>query len=178
MRLPRTLLAASLLLGGCRDPFPRQPGPALRFYEQGTQQTFYDPSGRLLRRLTDVDADGVAERVELFHPDRRVWRLEADLDGDGRIDHWEVYRPDGELEKVGRSRAADGRPDLWLVPDGRGGLSRREVDEDGDGRFDRWQSWESFRLTAERFDVDGDGAPDRQLRFDRSGSVVAVEPYP
>jgi len=197
-----TLLVLSPLLGSCRDPFPRQPVPKVRFYQQGPYQTFYDPAGGLLRRLTDTDGDGVAERIELFHPNRRVRQLESDTDGDGHLDLWEVFRPDGELEKVGRSERHTGQPDLWVFPDGRGGLARREVDENGDGRidrvehlegrtlvrvsldgdgggrFDRWQSWESFRLTAERFDTDGDGAPDRQLRFDGSGNVVAVEPYP
>jgi len=50
------------------------------------------------------------------------------------------------------------------------------VDSDHDGKMDRWQRWSNRRIVREELDIDGDGAPDRRLRYGPVGNVVAVEP--
>jgi hypothetical protein len=195
-------LAGGLVFLGlvaCRDPFPSPERPPVRLYQEGRYQTTWDDRSQLIRRLTDADGDGRAERVELFTPERRVRRAEIDTDLDGAVDRWEEYGSEGELTRLGLARRAPGRVDLWIVPDGRGGLRRRELDQDGDGSFDRfesyegatlvrvamdadrdghverWQEWRNRALLAESFDIDADGAPDRRLRYGPDGRVVAVE---
>jgi hypothetical protein len=51
-----------------------------------------------------------------------------------------------------------------------------EVDSDRDGRMDRWQRWAQGRLLSEDLDTNHDGAPDRTMRYDPRGKVVALEP--
>jgi hypothetical protein len=50
------------------------------------------------------------------------------------------------------------------------------LETDRDGRIDRWQDWSAGRLGTEKLDTDGDGRPDRLLRYDADGRVVGLEP--
>jgi hypothetical protein len=51
-----------------------------------------------------------------------------------------------------------------------------EIDQDRDGRWDRWQSWTRGRLTSEELDTNGDGRPDRRLRYGDDGRILRLEP--
>jgi len=50
-----------------------------------------------------------------------------------------------------------------------------ELDSDHNGAIDRWQTMGGGRLLEEQLDTDGDGRPDRRLRYGAQGQLLGLE---
>jgi hypothetical protein len=111
------------------------------------QFTFYDASGEVRRRETDLDGNGVPNMVDHFQQGKLVLR-ELDTANQGKFDTWEVFD------------AATGK------------RTRRERDGNGDGRVDQWWTWQGEQiLIASDKDGDGQPDPDSELVWGNNGLV-------
>jgi len=181
------LLAASAACGGrgCTtqetSPFPDwrrvkgADGKEYRLVERGAYRAYYDPAGSLQRIEFDSNGDGRPDHFAHHDGAPRARLLEIDTSFDGKINRWEHYDSEGRLVKVGSSTLG-GRPERWAHLGDDGLPVRVEHDADRDGRLDRWQDWHSGVLAYEDLDTDGDGVPDRRLRYGTNGEVETLEP--
>ncbi len=167
---------------------------------RGAHKPVFDAQGRLDRVEYDRNGDGKPDQVARHNGARVPEVVENDDDFDGAPDRWLYYNPSGVLMKIGSARKG-AKPDFWTYagPDGKptkqefdedgdGNVDRTEavgatgrvesvvVDSDRDGKLDRWQHWEKGRLQYEDLDTNGDGKPDRRLRYGSKGEVIALEP--
>ncbi len=97
---------------------------------------YFDEAGKLRRRESDFDRDGLIDEIGIYQAGRILYKhRETNLDG--KLDTWDTYK-NGRLTERRRDTNADGKVDQWWTfPD----PTKLEcpvvaTDEDGDGKPD------------------------------------------
>jgi hypothetical protein len=132
-------------------------------------------NGREVCRIADLDFDGKPELFSYFNESGQLQRRETDLDGNGipnMVDHF----TNGTLTVRELDTASMGKVDTWEIFDAATGKRiRRERDQNGDGRIDQWWTWQGEQITISA-DKNEDGQPDPEsaLVWTTQGLVPAI----
>jgi hypothetical protein len=108
----------------------------LNFDGRWDSYLYFDDRGKLRRRESDFDRDGVVDEIATYQ-DGKIVRKDRETNLDGKLDTWDFYTNE-KLVKRERDTNADGRVDQWWqFPD----ADKPEcpiimTDTDGDGRPD------------------------------------------
>jgi hypothetical protein len=137
---------------------------------------------RPLRSKIDRNEDGKLDRWEYYDERGALAKLGFSRHDDGKPDAWAFASADGRVHRIEISSSGDNsRIDRWEYydspngdPVGHGALVRAEEDTDNDGRPDKWETYEGGAIGTVAFDENGDGVPDRRLRY-RGSQFVAIE---
>lgn len=193
------LLLSVLCLTGCADAEKvRLVSTTRPAYDQATGKLIeitYDANrnGRIdtwtemdgtrpLRSKIDRNEDGKLDRWEYYDDRRTLAKLGFSRHDDGKPDAWAFASADGKVRRIEISSTGDAnRIDRWEYydsangdPAGHGALVRAEEDTDNDARPDKWETYTGGAIETVAFDENGDGVPDRRLRY-RGSEVVAIE---
>lgn len=153
---------------------------------QGIKPVYNERTGRLEELLSDRDHDGRAE-TRAFMDGAVVKYIEIDRNGDGVPDRWEYYtaapagrgatRPSSVIDHAEEANGKDAaitRREFYAD----GAISRVVDDTNLDGRPDKWERYDHGVLAQVDLDLVGKGYPSQRLRYDTTGTVVAVETDP
>lgn len=115
---------------------------------------------RELCRSVDMNFDGRVDVWVYYDESGQVRRRESDLDRDGQIDDISIYE-NGQLAARQNATKLGGRIDTWHFYEN-GVLTQSERDADGDAVIDQWWEYPQAKLECPvvHTDVDGDGRPD------------------
>jgi hypothetical protein len=132
-------------------------------------------NGREVCRIADLDFDGKPELFSYFNESGQLQRRETDLDGNGipnMVDHF----TNGKLTVRELDTASLGKIDTWEIFDAATGKRvRRERDQNGDGRVDQWWTWQGEQITiASDKNEDGQPDPESALIWTTQGLVPAI----
>lgn len=117
--------------------------------------------GRERCRAVDLNFDGSIDSYLYFDDAGKLRRRESDFDRDGVMDELALYK-DGEIVEKHRETNLDNKLDTWDTYVS-GQLTARERDTNGDGRVDQWWSFpvpDKPECPVVMTDQDGDGRPD------------------
>lgn len=136
---------------------------------------------RELCRAVDLNFDGRVDSYVYFDDQGKLRRRESDFDRDGVIDEIAILQG-GKIVRKDRETNLDAKLDTWDFYTG-DALVRRERDTNADGRVDQWWSWPDPgkpECPLVDTDTDGDGRPDQKLDVckDRDAQNAAAAAVP
>lgn len=112
----------------------------------------------LVKKATDVNADGKVDVAILFDETGERIREELDMDYDGRVDKVRNFKK-GKIDREDISSLFDGKFDIRKYYED-GVLVLKQVDAGHDGTFDEFQYFVGQKLSRIGWDRDGDGKPE------------------
>jgi len=132
-------------------------------------------------RAVDLNFDGRIDSYVYFDDQGKLRRRESDFDRDGVIDEIDTLQG-GKIVRKDRETNLDAKLDTWDFYTG-DVLVRRERDTNSDGRVDQWWSWpdpNKPECPLVDTDSDNDGRPNQKLDIckerDEANAAAAAVP--
>jgi len=130
--------------------------------------------GREVCRAVDLNFDGVIDAYSYFDESGRLIRRENDYDKDGQIDEISLFKA-GQIAEKDQSTALAQHLDTWDFYQA-GALVRTERDSNGDGIIDQWWEYPKPGCPLIHADVNNDGRPDPGATIDYCKETGYVPP--